>query len=84
VSSTLATITAGVLVHRAGLRPNWMRVARYAAFALAAAAAGLFASQFAPPMLPFYPRLACQLALFGLPIVLAYAAIRQRLLAVIR
>ena len=83
-SSTLSTITAGVLVHRAGLRPDWMRVARYAAFALAAAAAGLLASRFAPPALPLYPRLACQLALFGLPIVLAYAAIRQRLLAVIR
>jgi putative peptidoglycan lipid II flippase len=78
-ASFVTFIYAAWLTARAGVRPNWARVAGYAAFAIAASIVAALVSRTVPEMPWRVATLGLSALAFSAVVLLAYAAIHARL-----
>jgi putative peptidoglycan lipid II flippase len=75
------TVTATLLA-RAGVTPNWLRIAGYSLYALAASIAAAMATRLTPDFGHAIVNLAASALVFGVAIAATYGAIHRRLRAI--
>ncbi len=83
-SSAATMLLTAAMVHAAGVRPDWLRILRYGAFATTAAVAGWLAVRLLPAAPSLFLNLLAHGAVFAVVIALAYATIHKRILALIK
>jgi putative peptidoglycan lipid II flippase len=82
-ASVSTMLLVATMVHIAGVRPDWLRLLRYGAFAVVVALAGWLAVRQLPPAPSLFLGLLFHGAAFAVVFALAYGAIHRRIRALL-